>query len=81
MGGSFSVPKPTANKQSAIDFSKDRFPDLDTVLARIMHDEEFPQGAVQRVEITCLASHEATWRAWPPKSDEPVGGFYNFDEA
>jgi len=36
---------------------------------------ELPNGPVERLEITTLASGEATYRVWEPRADEPIGGY------
>lgn len=53
----------------------DRFPHLQDVLAVIQDLDEAANGPVERLEITCLASGEATYRIWPPRAEDPVGGY------
>lgn len=72
-------PKKAENNQPEFDHNVDRYPDLDRALAWAMQHEDFPHGPVERLEVTCLASNEATWRVWPARAEEPIGGHVAFD--
>jgi len=56
------------------DAASDRFPAFADVLDRIQREPDFPHDGVERIEINCMPSGQATWRAWRPRDDEPVGG-------
>jgi len=34
---------------------------------------------VERIEMTMLGNGDATWRVWPSRADDPVGGFIRAD--
>lgn len=57
------------------DHNVDRYPNLSQVLTRIQQEPEIPKEGVERVEVTCLASGEATYRVWAARAEEPVGGY------
>jgi hypothetical protein len=54
----------------------DRYRDINDVISQALDDERYPSGQVVRFEATCLATGEATWRAWPVGAEEPEGGYY-----
>lgn len=54
----------------------DRYPDPRELVTRIVDEDDFPDGSVERIEITCLASGEATWRVWPARAEDPIGGYF-----
>jgi hypothetical protein len=54
----------------------DRFPTFHDVLTRLLDDEKFEGALIERLEITTLATGEATYRYWPPKAQEAEGGYY-----
>jgi len=54
---------------------EDRYLDAATALQKIVAADDFPQGQVERIEVTMLASGECTWRVWPARAEEPVGGY------
>lgn len=56
---------------------EDRYPSLKKVLHRIGQEEDLPHGSIERVEVHMFADGSATWRAWKPRSDDIVGGFYD----
>ena len=58
-----------------IDPNEDRYPELDQVLSQARQHDDWPEGPVERIEITCLASGEATWRVWEPRAEDPLGGY------
>lgn len=57
------------------DFDQDRYPSVDSCFAEAKQHDDFPEGDIERFELTLLASGDATWRAWPARADEPVGGY------
>lgn len=59
----------------ANDAPQDRFADPWEVLERLLHDDDFPRGDVERIELHFQGSGEVTWRAWEPRQDEPIGGY------
>ena len=56
--------------------SEDRYPDIRSVVQEVLNAEDFPEGDVDRIEINCLGTGQATWRVWAARADEPVGGVY-----
>jgi hypothetical protein len=58
-----------------VDTDTDRYPDLKGVVASILDDPNLPQGPVERLEVTCLASGEATYRVWAARAEDPEGGY------
>jgi hypothetical protein len=58
-----------------VDTDSDRYPDIADVLAAMQEDEEIQQGPVERIEVSCLANGDATYRVWAPRAEEAVGGF------
>jgi len=58
-----------------VDTERDRFPSMRKVIDALPSQEDFPEGEVERVEIMCHASGDATWRVWTPRAEEPVGGY------
>jgi hypothetical protein len=67
--------KDTASKQGTIDTDADRYPDVSTVLSTV--GQRLPSGFthVERLEVTCLANGDATYRVWAPRAEEPETGF------
>jgi hypothetical protein len=57
----------------------DRYPDLHNVIDAVVHQDDFPQEQVDRIEIRLHASGVATWRAWLSREEEPVGGMIDTD--
>ena len=55
------------------DHNVDRYPDFADVLAALQDAEDLPDGPLERVEITTLASGEATCRVWTPRAEEAIG--------
>lgn len=58
-----------------LDFNVDRYPTFTQLIARIQSEAEIPDVAVERLEITCLASGDATYRYWTARAEEPEGGY------
>jgi hypothetical protein len=63
-----------------VDTDSDRYPDIKSVLAAMQDDEEITEGAVERIEVNCLANGDATYRVWAPRAEDPVGGFIAAEE-
>jgi hypothetical protein len=57
------------------DHDRDRYPTVDEVLDRIRDEADLPDGPIERFELTCLASGEATYRVWSARAEEPDGGY------
>lgn len=53
----------------------DRYPNFFDVLRRVMDETELPDAPIERLEVTCLASGEATYRVWEARAVEPDGGY------
>ena len=60
---------------SDFDPDADRYPSLDRVIQALKDDVDIPDGPVERVEMTFLASGEATYRVWTARAEEPAGGY------
>lgn len=56
--------------------TEDRYSELERVIHQVLSDPDFPDGPHERFEVTLLASGEATWRVWPARAGEPIGGYY-----
>jgi hypothetical protein len=67
--------KDRSGQEQQIDPDKDRYPSIRKAIHAALQDEDFPQGDVERFEVTCLASGEATYRVWAARADEPLGGY------
>jgi hypothetical protein len=71
------------NQQKRIDLRDDfdpdvdRYPDLNAVLNAISAKEDMVTGPVERVEVFCYASGEASFRVWGARAEEPVIGTEN----
>lgn len=68
----------TTNQQagpSEVNPDEDRYRTIHSVLAEIMDQEHIPDVGVERIEVTCLASGDATYRWWLPRADEYEGGY------
>jgi hypothetical protein len=75
------TPKSDRESTSNVDTDQDRYPTLGRVLSLISEDIDFEGVRVQRVEITCLANGDATYRWWRPRAEEPEGGFFPADSS
>jgi hypothetical protein len=53
----------------------DRYPELKKVLQAVSDAQDLPEGPIERLEVTCLASGEATYRVWAARAEEPEGGY------
>jgi len=67
--------KETAEARSDVDTDRDRYPTAVNLLRRIIQEGELPTGPIERLEVTCLASGEATYRVWEPRSEDADGGY------
>lgn len=54
----------------------DRYPSIHGVIDQVLGEDHFPDGPIERLEITCQASGDANWRAWPARAEEPEGGYF-----
>lgn len=63
------------DKGKKVDTDSDRYPTLDKVLSAIQQQVSTEVTVVERFELTALANGEANYRVWPPRADEPIGGF------
>lgn len=52
----------------------DRYPDLHKATRFVLANAEMPEGQVERLEVHLHASGHVTWRVWPAKSGEALGG-------
>ena len=44
-------------------------------MQRILKEAELPEGTIERLEVTFLASGEGTYRVWPARAEDPEGGY------
>lgn len=58
-----------------LDTDRDRYPSFSKLLRKILEEVELPDAPVERLEVTCLASGEATYRIWSARAEEPEGGY------
>jgi len=58
----------------------DRYPNLKRVATRVFNEDDFPKGDVERIEITGVASGEATYRVWEARAEEPFSGTYTEED-
>jgi len=58
----------------AFDPTIDRYPNVYDALAVIQDGDILPNEPVERVEMTCLANGEITYRYWTVGAEEPEGG-------
>jgi hypothetical protein len=59
---------------------RDRFPRFSSVLSAIQQRTDIGEAHIERLEVTALASGEATYRIWRPRAEEPEGGYFAPDE-
>lgn len=67
--------KSSQQEQSTFDHNRDRYPTFDTAMQRILDEADIPYEYIERLEVTFLASGEATYRVWAPRADESDGGY------
>lgn len=61
--------------EASIDTNKDRYPTVEKVFAKVVQRLDQPKAPIERVEVTCLASGEATYRVWLARAEEPDAGY------
>lgn len=71
MAGSRSVDE----NSTELDHNTDRYPTFSSAVQRILKEGNLPDGGIERLEVTCLASGEVAYRWWTPRADEPEGGY------
>jgi hypothetical protein len=57
------------------DHNVDRYPNVYDLLTAIQARADLPNEPIDRLEVRCLASGEATFRYWFPRAEEPDGGY------
>lgn len=62
------------------DHNVDRYPNIEDVFAKVVQRLENPEAPVERLEVTSLASGEATYRVWTARAEEPETGYLPADE-
>ena len=62
-------------KAESIDHNEDRYPDFMDAVNGMIENVDIPDGPIERLELTFLASGEATYRVWPARAEEPIGGY------
>jgi hypothetical protein len=61
--------------EPTVDTDTDRYPTVKAAFSAILNDLEDPERKVDRVEATCLANGDVTYRSWSPRSDDAEGSF------
>jgi hypothetical protein len=54
---------------------QDHYPRLEDVFSKILAEPDIPTGGVERIEVTCLAGGDATYRVWAARAEEAEGGY------
>jgi hypothetical protein len=70
------VAKESTKNRPETDTDRDRYPELSKVFSKILEAEDIPQGAIERVEVSCLAGGDATYRVYTPRAEEPIIGYF-----
>jgi hypothetical protein len=55
----------------------DRYPSLIDVLTALVQDDSIPDVPIERLELTALASGEASYRYWRARAEESEGGYFS----
>jgi len=61
--------------QAPKDPNADRYPKPKDGLRRVLDQMDVPEHPIERLEVTFLASGEATYRVWAARAEEPDGGY------
>jgi hypothetical protein len=67
--------KSRTETQPEIDTDADRYPSLTSVLNKVQQRMPSEVVHIERLEVTCLANGDATYRVWTPRAEEPETGF------
>lgn len=62
------------------DFDADHYPSIADVFAVVLERLDDPNAPIDRVEVTALASGEATYRVYPARAEEPDMGYIHPSE-
>jgi hypothetical protein len=65
---------------SEVNYDEDRFADANKALSALVNDDDFPDGPVERVEVSFMANGEVSWRVWEPRAEEARQGFYSAEQ-
>lgn len=55
--------------------NEDRYLTFRQAIDRVLDEGDIPDEPVERLEIACLASGDATYRYWTARAEEPEGGY------
>jgi hypothetical protein len=58
-----------------VNTDEDRYLTLREVCDKIVQEADRFGERVERVEINVFANGDATFRVWPPRAEEPDGGY------
>lgn len=61
--------------RAQFDTDADRYPSIKEVFAVVLDRLGEEDSPVERVEVTALASGEATYRVWPAREEDPETGY------
>lgn len=70
-----NTPASPGAKEGGFDHNVDRYPAAAKGLRRILDEGTLPDGPIERLEVTFLASGEATYRVWEPRAEDSEGGY------
>lgn len=70
------IAKGSEAQQDQAHHNVDRYPTFRQAISKIMEEGNLPQGPIERLEVTALASGEVTYRWWAPRALEPEGGYF-----
>lgn len=74
------APETSPSNDQGFNPDEDRHPRLDKVMARITATLGATDVVIERLEIFANASGDASFRYWPPRSEEPEVGYLTVEE-
>jgi len=74
------APEKTPGEHQSFNPDEDRHPRLDKVLGRMHAHLGATDVVIERLEIFANASGDASFRYWPPRSEEPEIGYLTVEE-
>jgi hypothetical protein len=63
-----------------VDTDQDRYPSFTQALRSIIEHAELGEDACERLEVNTFANGDVTYRFWPPRAEESVGGYISGEE-
>jgi hypothetical protein len=74
------MPKNAPEQSAKINTDQDRHPNFAATLRAILARPDLPEGPIERLEVFCHASGEATYRVWQPRAEDSEGGYLSQDD-